>query len=57
MFSGYKQLIEKDKITLNDVYDLVDDIRDKVYVMIQITLVIGFILGAIFMAIANKFAG
>ena len=33
-FSSFKKLIEKDSITLTDVYDLVDDICDKVYVML-----------------------
>jgi hypothetical protein len=57
MFSGFKKLMEKDSIALTDVYDLVDDISDKVCVMIRITLVIGFILGAICMAIVDKFVG
>ena len=57
MFSGIKKVIEKDKITRTDVYDLVDDILDKVYVWIQITLIIGFALGAICMAIVDKIAG
>lgn len=57
MFSGVKKLIEKDRITLTDVHDLIDDICDKVYVIIQITLIIGFTLGAISMAIVNKIAG
>lgn len=54
MFSGVKKLIEKERITIFDVYDLIDDICDKVYVMTQITLIIGFTLGAISMAIVNK---
>jgi hypothetical protein len=54
MFSGVKKLMKKDSISLNDVYDLIDDICDKVYVMTQITLIIGFTLGAISMAIVNK---
>lgn len=57
MFSRVKKLIEKERITIFDVYDLVDSISDKVYTMIQITLVIGFTLGAISMAIVNKIAG
>jgi len=39
------------------LYDLVDDICDKVYVMLQISLVVGFALGAICMAIVYKIAG
>jgi hypothetical protein len=57
MISGLKQLMEKDSISITDVYDLVDDISDKVCVMIRITLVIGFVLGAICMAIVDKFVG
>ena len=57
MFSGVKKLMKKDSISLTDVYELIDDICDKVYVMLQITLVIGFTLGAISMAIVNKIAG
>lgn len=57
MFSGVKKLMKKDSISLTDVYELIDDICDKVYVMLQITLVIGFTLGAISMAIVNKNAG
>ena len=57
MFSGVKKLMKKDSISLTDVYDLIDDICDKVYVMTQITLIIGFVLGAICMAIVNKIAG
>jgi hypothetical protein len=57
MISGFEKLIPKDSITLTDVYDLVDDISDKVCVMIRITLVIGFVLGAICMAIVDKFVG
>ena len=57
IFSGLKQLMEKDSISITDVYALVDEICDKVYVMIQITLVIGFVLGAICMAIVDKIAG
>lgn len=57
MFSGVKKLMKKDSISLNDVYDLIDDICDKVYVMTQITLIIGFTLGAISMAIVNKIVG
>jgi hypothetical protein len=57
MISGFEKLISKDSITLTDVYDLVDDIIDKVCVMIQITLVIGFALGAICMAIVDKIVG
>ena len=54
MFSGVKKLMEKDSIAITDMYELVDDISDKVYTMLQITLVIGFALGAICMAIVNK---
>jgi hypothetical protein len=54
MFSGVKKLIEKDRITIFDVYELIDDISDKAYVMIQISLVIGIAVGAIGMAIVNK---
>ncbi len=57
IFSGLKQLMEKDSISITDVYALVDDICDKVHVMIQITLVIGFVLGAVCMAIVDKIAG
>ena len=57
MFSGVKKLMEKDSISLTDVYELIDDICDKVYVMTQITLIIGFTLGAISMAIVNKIVG
>lgn len=60
MISGYKTLMEKmekkDSIAITDVYALVDEICDKVYVMIQITLIIGFTLGAICMAIVDKIA-
>lgn len=56
MFSGFKKLIEKDIITLTDVYDLINDISDKVYVMIQITLIIGIAVGAISMAIVDRIA-
>jgi hypothetical protein len=54
MFSGVKKLMKKDSISLNDVYDLIDDICDKVYVMTQITLIIGIAVGAIGMAMVNK---
>lgn len=57
MFSGVKKLMKKDSISLTDVYKLIDDICDKVYTMLQITLVIGFTLGAISMAIVNKIVG
>lgn len=60
MFSGTEKLnklVEKDSISLTDVYELVDDICDKVYVIIQITLVIGYTLGAIGMAIIDKIVG
>lgn len=57
MFSGIKKLIEKDRISHVDVYDLVNDICDKVYVMLQTTLVIGIVIGAICMAIVDKFVG
>lgn len=60
MFSGVKkvkELIEKERITIFDVYELIDDICDKVYVIIQITLIIGFTLGAICMAIVDKIVG
>ena len=56
MFSGIKKLMEKDRIEITDVYDLVDDICDKVYVMLQTTLVVGIVIGAICMAIVNKIA-
>lgn len=51
------KLVEKERITIFDVYDLVDDICDKVYVMLQITLIIGITLGAICMAIVDKIVG
>lgn len=54
MFSGFKKLIEKDRITLTDVYDLIGDIQDKVYVMIQISLIVGIAVGAISMAMVDK---
>jgi hypothetical protein len=54
MFSGVKKLMKKDSISPNDVYELIDDICDKVYVMIQISLVIGIAVGAIGMAMVNK---
>ena len=58
IFSGViKKLIEKDRITIFDVYELVDKISDKVYTMIQITLIVGIVLGAISMAIVNKIVG
>lgn len=61
MISGYKTLMEKmekkDSIAITDVYALVDDISDKVCVIIRITLVIGFVLGAICMAIVDKIVG
>jgi hypothetical protein len=56
MFSGFKKLMEKDRITHTDVYNLVDDIQDKVYVMIQISLIVGIALGAISMAIVDRIA-
>ena len=57
MFSGIKKQMEKDKITRTDMYNLVDDISDEVYTMIQITLIVGFALGVICMAIVDKIAG
>jgi hypothetical protein len=57
MFSVFKKLLEKDKITHTDVYEMLDEITDKVYTMIQITLIIGISFGAICMAIVNKIVG
>jgi hypothetical protein len=57
MISGFEKLIPKDSIALTDVYDLVDEISDEVCVMLRITLVIGFVLGAISMAIVDKIVG
>ena len=57
MFSGLsKKLMKKDRITHTDLYDLIHDISDRVYIMIQITLIIGFGLGAICMAIVDRIA-
>ena len=57
MFSGLKQLMEKDSITLIDVYDVIDDISDEVWIMLRTTLIIGFVLGVICMAIVDKIVG
>lgn len=57
MFSGFKKLMEKDRITLADVCALMDDICDKVYMMVQTSLIVGFVLGVICMAIVDKIAG
>ena len=57
MFSGFKKLIEKDRITLADVCDLMDDISDEVWIMLRTTLIIGFVLGAICMALVGKIVG
>jgi hypothetical protein len=57
MFSGVKKLITNDGITHIDVNDLIEDISDKVCIIIRITLIVGFVLGAIGMAIVNKIVG
>jgi hypothetical protein len=57
MFSGIKKLITNDGITHIDVNDLIEDISDKVCIIIRITLIVGFVLGAIGMAIVNKIVG
>ena len=57
MYSGIKKLIPKDKITVNDVYDLIDDICDKVCQMLNITLIIGFVFGALCMSIVDRIVG
>jgi hypothetical protein len=57
MFSGIKKLITNDGISHIDVNDLIEDISDKVCIIIRITLILGFVLGAIGMAIVNKIVG
>lgn len=57
IFSGFTKLMEKDSISITDVYALVDEICDKVYIMIQITLIIGIAVGAIGMAMVDKIVG
>lgn len=54
IFSGLTKLMKKDSISITDVYALVDEICDKVYVMIQISLIIGIAVGAIGMAMVDK---
>ena len=55
MFS--RLLMEKDRVTLADVCDLMDDISDEVCIMLRSTLIMGFVLGAICMAIVDKIVG
>ena len=54
MLSGIKKLITNDGITHIDVNDLIEDISDEVCIVNRITLIVGFILGAISMVIVDK---